>query len=1330
MSAYSDAVLATSGLLDYLRLNETTSTMADSGSGGLAGTVGSAVTRGSTGLLTYDTDKAATFAGGNANSYVDFGDHAGFSGDTSFTVEMLVKHDGTGATNFRRLASKKHPIATVNGWEIYLYRSSDGSAAHSPVFSRWCGGVEKYVDGSFDSTGAAGTAYFQLTAGTVYHVVCVYDAATTTSYIYVNGVLRNKRNFGGSTSMTAVTDTLTVGSTSDHLAAGAFGGVLDEVAIYNVALSAATISAHYAAIATARNSGTHTVDAVLVGTPPDAPAISIAGTFDGYTLGPDRYGRVLIGVTAAGTGAAPTGVKLWRATASGGSFSEVTANCDITNTSPGKWLIVDKRPAYGTPAITLGSTAYYKAKATNGGSDSPFTSEANAISNVDQTAIESNMAARLSANIAGDPTYSSYSDAYGGQLVMQMAYAYLRTGTAQYLTDALNRSSWVASNCINADGLYVRPSDSTHVYRDFLFRNVMHHAIAARLLTHMGDLTDAATLRNRAATWAKAGIDKLARSTLTFAGFQANSQTAWAASTAIVAGEIRRPTTGTGRAYRAMNAGTTGGSEPTWPTPAGSTVTDNGITWKETTRTGAIFSATYSSTGPGYTSAGDYTIDMNQNSECAAALALLISDHVDFQVGGSYHAAAQTIMADHVALLTVFQTSAGALPIGDAVTTIDTHYASFTLHTMAMTYFLEPSLDASLPLWIGRALDWLIANFGAEPTVSNAGSGGYATRKLIAEVIWRDAAYRVMGRTNPLAGLHWTTAYQAHDDGVQPYVYVQGGNSVDSPVPLYEYMFDGAAVRFSVLEPSTHTVDGVLVAPPVLHTHTVDGEIVASGAGAGSPRTHTVDALLAVAAAASEYDIRLGPLRFLWPADTIAETVGDGLDVVGAALSASDRRPRPLKLQLPIRGAVRETDPTEFGLQLRRAVRALFDNAAWRLGGFYFTWVADPDLDCWLLVGGGEMSETDPGLSFGDFTLDLSDVYIAGRPGTHRPGRRAVIGDRRGGLVPRASRTAAPLYSIDFASQPLPDQPLFLPGDITAALASGNRPVDPMTAGLERFGRRLWQAASGTDGEVISFLPDPAVLPARDRYIDVEEVGCVKVWDATGNVPSDTAYTGEQDIDPAGYGWDRIFGDVLTADRQLAIENGVCRLIWLGAGANAGLAVEYWDDVLGHYRRIGRVLHATGVAEQHVVELTPERGVLEWRAGRYAMRAILQRGWWGPRLESYDDGGSTARLEYAPKATAGAAVSAIDQTPAWVKLVSASGAQSLRWALGAADDAIYDDPAVIDGTGNPTAAIFGARRTRVLVAQLSPPPGPAAEALASLSLVDARAVPVLVGRSG
>jgi len=71
------------------------------------------------------------------------------------------------------------------------------------------------------------------------------------------------------------------------------------------------------------------------------------------------------------------------------------------------------------------------------------------------------------------------------------------------------------------------------------------------------------------------------------------TKTAWAASTAKALGEIVRPTAAPTDAsrfyYECTVAGTTGTTEPTWPTTDGATVVDNTVTW--TARERIVFKA-------------------------------------------------------------------------------------------------------------------------------------------------------------------------------------------------------------------------------------------------------------------------------------------------------------------------------------------------------------------------------------------------------------------------------------------------------------------------------------------------------------------------------------------------------------------------------------------------------------------------------------------------------------------------------------------------------------------------------------------------------------------
>lgn len=56
---------------------------------------------------------------------------------------------------------------------------------------------------------------------------------------------------------------------------------------------------------------------------------------------------------------------------------------------------------------------------------------------------------------------------------------------------------------------------------------------------------------------------------------------AWTASAPRSLGALTRPTTANGRTYRCTTAGTTGATEPTWPTTYGATVADGTVVWTD-----------------------------------------------------------------------------------------------------------------------------------------------------------------------------------------------------------------------------------------------------------------------------------------------------------------------------------------------------------------------------------------------------------------------------------------------------------------------------------------------------------------------------------------------------------------------------------------------------------------------------------------------------------------------------------------------------------------------------------------------------------------------------
>lgn len=222
---YASAVLA-DGPSHYYRLGEATiADPANDAAGASDGTYGSAV---QPDLLGYSTDTAKGFSVA-ANSYVDTGVTA--LSASAFSVEAWVNASDTSGQH--RIVAKDE--LGIFGQFILWINSGDLRFQVYPSTGT--------VAGDWKITQVAAPA-----TGTTHHVVGVFDG--TDVILYLDGVEVDRIALGAATSITNTLD-LAIGASSnpttvtprDHF----FDGTIDEVAIYESALTPAQIQAHFIA---------------------------------------------------------------------------------------------------------------------------------------------------------------------------------------------------------------------------------------------------------------------------------------------------------------------------------------------------------------------------------------------------------------------------------------------------------------------------------------------------------------------------------------------------------------------------------------------------------------------------------------------------------------------------------------------------------------------------------------------------------------------------------------------------------------------------------------------------------------------------------------------------------------------------------------------------------------------------------------------------------------------------------------------------------------------------------------------------------------------------
>lgn len=140
-----------------------------------------------------------------------------FAGTEPYSFSFLFKRDSTGGTSWNSLLSKRYKDAS-NRFQNWIITTDplDVNNQFNLILQRW-------VDGTSQDL----STVTNLNLDTWYHGIIVYDG--NKGYVYVNGNLDNTVTFTNSL-LTSTVD-LTIGLTS-------LKGILDEVRIYNRALSA------------------------------------------------------------------------------------------------------------------------------------------------------------------------------------------------------------------------------------------------------------------------------------------------------------------------------------------------------------------------------------------------------------------------------------------------------------------------------------------------------------------------------------------------------------------------------------------------------------------------------------------------------------------------------------------------------------------------------------------------------------------------------------------------------------------------------------------------------------------------------------------------------------------------------------------------------------------------------------------------------------------------------------------------------------------------------------------------------------------------------------
>jgi hypothetical protein len=217
------AVVLSDNPIAYFRLDERTGDAVNLGSTGVAGTYGSAVVRGVSGLIQSASNAAISFPGdSNKNTLITVAPNVKLQPADEVSVECWVR-----ALPWRDMRLVSYGDDLNAPFEAWVLQSLDGKV------SFYLGNPGALLDGTTT-----------MLSNTTYHVVGTYDGHALR--VYVNGEPDGTAAATGQVGPYDGVNGLGIGG-GFTASPPSLSGVLDEVAVYSYALTADRVRAHYLA---------------------------------------------------------------------------------------------------------------------------------------------------------------------------------------------------------------------------------------------------------------------------------------------------------------------------------------------------------------------------------------------------------------------------------------------------------------------------------------------------------------------------------------------------------------------------------------------------------------------------------------------------------------------------------------------------------------------------------------------------------------------------------------------------------------------------------------------------------------------------------------------------------------------------------------------------------------------------------------------------------------------------------------------------------------------------------------------------------------------------